>query len=242
MANGARHIQNIAILFVHLVQTITFDPLVEITLLNQVFEPLPHKALWWKAQSTLLLSDLHLGKIAHFRKAGIALPQQGMERNYAVLDELLDQTRANRIFFLGDLFHSDFNAEWDRFLTWRKAHASVWMAIILGNHDILPLSIYQQAGLETIHNEWFEAGFCFRHHPLESTECKNEYVISGHVHPCFRLQGRGRQSLKFPCFYFGKEQAILPSFGHFTGGFAIEPKAGETVVCVAKNELVRINL
>lgn len=214
----------------------------EITLLNQVFEPLPQKSLWWKASSTLLLSDLHLGKIAHFRKAGIALPQQGTERNYAVLDDLLNHTNASRIFFLGDLFHSDINAEWERFLTWRKTHASVWMAIILGNHDILPHSIYQQAGLETVQKEWIEAGFCLRHHPLESAETKTEYVISGHVHPCFRLHGRGRQSLKFPCFYFGKHEAILPSFGHFTGGFTIEPNPGETVVCVAKNELVQINL
>jgi metallophosphoesterase superfamily enzyme len=32
------------------------------------------RALFWKETSALILSDLHLGKTAHFRKNGIPLP------------------------------------------------------------------------------------------------------------------------------------------------------------------------
>lgn len=213
----------------------------EIKLCNQIFEPLPQKALWWKEKNTLLLSDLHLGKITHFRKAGIALPSSGMEQNFIVLNTLLESTNAKRIFFLGDLFHSALNSEWKLFLNWRRSHASVWMSIILGNHDILPISNYVEADLVTVQDQWIEDGFCFRHHPLTLNESTKEYIIAGHIHPCFRIQGRGRQSLRLPCFYFGKKQTILPSFGHFTGGFSIEPAAGETVVCLSKNEMVRID-
>gem|GEM_PF-6533221 len=47
-------------------QTITFNKQ-ELTLNTQ-------RSIYWKDQKTLILSDLHLGKAAHFRKHGIAIP------------------------------------------------------------------------------------------------------------------------------------------------------------------------
>lgn len=35
---------------------------------NQDFLLLQEKAIWWSATKTLILSDLHFGKAAHFRK------------------------------------------------------------------------------------------------------------------------------------------------------------------------------
>ena len=35
---------------------------------------LPERAIFWRRKNALLISDLHLGKSGHFRKAGIALP------------------------------------------------------------------------------------------------------------------------------------------------------------------------
>lgn len=39
------------------------------------------RALFWKETETLVLSDLHLGKTAHFRKNGIALPSEIIEKD-----------------------------------------------------------------------------------------------------------------------------------------------------------------
>jgi hypothetical protein len=36
----------------------------------------PERCIYWEEQQTLVLSDMHIGKSAHFRKAGIAIPQQ----------------------------------------------------------------------------------------------------------------------------------------------------------------------
>ncbi|MGB5780739.1 MAG: metallophosphoesterase, partial [Eudoraea sp.] len=34
----------------------------------------PSGTLFWQEQATLLISDVHLGKISHFRKFGAAVP------------------------------------------------------------------------------------------------------------------------------------------------------------------------
>ncbi|KPX35392.1 Uncharacterized protein ALO69_04485 [Pseudomonas ficuserectae] len=49
------------------------------------------------------------------------------------------------------------------------------------------------------------------------------HVLAGHVHPVYRLHGRGRQSLRLTCFYLGQRVSLLPAFGEFTGGFQIRP-------------------
>ena len=35
---------------------------------------LPAKAVWWPAESMLVVSDLHLAKAEHFRSQGLAVP------------------------------------------------------------------------------------------------------------------------------------------------------------------------
>ena len=47
-------------------------------------------------------------------------------------------------------------------------------------------------------------------------------MIAGHIHPVFQLQGRGRQRLRLPCFHVTDDITVLPAFGEFTGGHAVE--------------------
>jgi metallophosphoesterase superfamily enzyme len=47
-------------------------------------------------------------------------------------------------------------------------------------------------------------------------------VLAGHVHPAYRLFGKGRQRLRLPCFYVQAQVSLLPAFGAFTGGMNIE--------------------
>jgi uncharacterized protein len=58
------------------------------------------------------------------------------------------------------------------------------------------------------------------------------YYFSGHLHPGIRINGMGKQSLQFPCFYFGGEYAILPAFGRFTGTVSIDPGAESNVFAI----------
>ncbi|HNU41619.1 MAG TPA: phosphoesterase, partial [Cyclobacteriaceae bacterium] len=64
------------------------------------------------------------------------------------------------------------------------------------------------------------------------------YNLSGHIHPAVRLKGTGRQSVMLPCFYFGKQQGILPAFGSFTGMARIVPKKEDRIFVIAENKVI----
>ena len=209
----------------------------EIHVNDNRFQLLPHKALYWEAQDMLLISDVHLGKITHFRREGIAVPAQALHENFRRLDELLQHRPAQKLAIIGDLFHSERNTEWDLFEAWTRNYPSVEMHIILGNHDRLSPHDYEKARLQ-VHHEWALGNMILAHHPKEKAP-KGKYVISGHVHPVIRLSDR-RQSLRFPCFYFGSHQALLPGFGYFTGGHVITPEEDDRVIAVVNQTLVEI--
>ena len=69
---------------------------------------------------------------------------------------------------------------------------------------------------------------------------KGEYIFSGHIHPGISIRGRGRQSLRFPCFYFAKKYCVLPAFSRFTGTYNVEPKEGEKVFAIIEKDVVQL--
>ena len=44
--------------------------------------------------------------------------------------------------------------------------------------------------------------------------------------------------MTLPCFYFGRDYALLPAFGEFTGTAVVRPRAGEGVFVLAGDEVV----
>src|ERR1051325_4641300 len=75
---------------------------------------LPQRAIYWQQQKILIAADVHLGKVGHFRKAGIAVPRDMEQDDLAILSDLIDEYRPEKIIFLGDLFHSDMNRSEER--------------------------------------------------------------------------------------------------------------------------------
>jgi len=199
----------------------------------------PAKALLWKEESMLIVSDAHLGKISHFRKHGIALPRSAWFDNFRRLDNLVAAFMPFEVLFLGDLFHSRVNEEWEHFCRWRDSFPDIKMSNVSGNHDILPQKLYRNAGLE-IHPEILLKGpFIFSHKPLEHAIMS--YNIAGHIHPLIRMRGIAKQAVTMPCFYFGSRNAILPSFGAFTGGYEIDILKGDRVFGITKEEVIAIS-
>ena len=47
-----------------------------IEIYNHNFILHPSGAIFWLEKKTLFLADVHLGKVAHFRKNGIAVPRK----------------------------------------------------------------------------------------------------------------------------------------------------------------------
>ena len=54
----------------------------EIKIEGQTLKLFSEKAICWVEEKTLIISDLHLGKIAHFRKEGIAIPSTAIKNNF----------------------------------------------------------------------------------------------------------------------------------------------------------------
>lgn len=209
----------------------------QIEIRNHAFELLPQKAIYWLNTKTLLIGDLHLGKITHFRKEGIAIPSSAYANNFSRLDDLMKYTGARRIILLGDLFHNKHNEEWNKFEVWRQKYADVEMHIVLGNHDILPGKMFHANNIH-MHDSLHEEDFLFTHHPVKSNDGK--VVFCGHIHPVYCIKTRVKQYLKFSCFVVDKSQVILPSFGIFTGGYEMKAARERKVYIIVENRVIDV--
>lgn len=202
----------------------------------------PDRAVFWPARRILFLADLHLGKGAHFRRAGIAVPRLVCEVNFARLRGLIEELRPERILLLGDLFHSDHNHIWGAFCDFTGSYPDLSFELVPGNHDILPPSCYEEARL-VMHEEIIPLGpFSLSHHPLEEQQrLPGKYNLCGHVHPCVRLVDRGGGSMKLPSFYFGEREGILPAFGEFTGCAEVKARPGDKVFVLAEETVLAVS-
>ena len=207
----------------------------EIIIFNDHFYLHKTGAVFWKEKNTLLLADIHLGKVGHFRKSGIPVPRKAGGVFYDKITKLKNSLNFSQIIFLGDLFHSSLNNEWFLFKNWVKK-SELKIILIKGNHDIIPKLVFEQVGIKTYDDLKIEK-FFFTHHPKKINDC---FVFSGHIHPGVRLIGKGKQIMKFPCFICNKDQIILPSFGGFTGMHLPEIRNGDQVFVITNKEIIEI--
>jgi DNA ligase-associated metallophosphoesterase len=203
------------------------------TIANEELWLLPQKVLFWPKRSMLIIADAHLGKASHFRKNGIALPREIALGDLATLNSLITRLAPNSVLFLGDLFHSAPNQEWEWFASWMEQHAGITFILVQGNHDAYLPNHYIQHHLRVV-NQVRIGPFLFTHEPLEEPS-KDFYNLCGHIHPGVRLRGKGRQYAKLPCFWFGEQQGILPAFGNLTGAVSLRGKA--QVFGIADNQV-----
>jgi DNA ligase-associated metallophosphoesterase len=198
------------------------------------------RTLFWENESTLIVADLHVGKTGHFRREGIGVPQQVYKDD---LHRLLAQIlffKAERLIIVGDLTHSIANKEMDLFRRWRRDFPSLNVHLVKGNHDVLEERWYKEAEISVSVGQYPLKEFLFVHDVSTGgiKPKKEQYIFSGHIHPCISIKGRGRQSLRFPCFYFTKKHCVLPAFSRFTGTYRVEPKAGEKVFAIIEKDIV----
>jgi len=201
---------------------------------NQTLWLSTERCIYWEEQQSLIVSDLHFGKTGHFRKSGIAVPQNVYKEDLQRPVAQVQHYKPQQLVVVGDLFHSNANKEMDLFMRWRSDLQQLHIQLVKGNHDILKKDWYQQANISVSDQHLAIDTFCFVHDIAETCEPGDHinYYFSGHIHPCITLKGLGKQSLKFPCYYFGKEYAILPAFGKFTGTAHIDVKAGDKVYAI----------
>lgn len=209
--------------------------MITIELHNNQFTMHPSGGIYWKETQSWLLADVHLGKVAHFRKNGIAVPRNAESSFYQKMKVLLPLFPVKRVLFLGDLFHSFQNNEWYLFDAWVRQQGFE-MILISGNHDVIPNWKFETLGLK-VKTQLEEGAFFFSHFPDQQTE---QFVFCGHVHPGVTLAGTGKQQLKLPCFFQSPNQLILPAFGAFTGLYILKPKAEDSIYVTTGKEVIEI--
>jgi hypothetical protein len=79
---------------------------VQLELAGEPVRLLPERALFWQAACALVVADVHWGKAAAFRSAGIPIPGGATRQDLDRLDQAVARTGARRLVVLGDLFHA----------------------------------------------------------------------------------------------------------------------------------------
>jgi len=212
----------------------------EIIFASETLQLLPQKALYWPREKTLFIADIHFGKVAAFRAAGLPLPPGSTTNALARLNECLASTNAERIVFLGDFLHSrDARAKetFARFAGWRSQNAALELILVRGNHDAHAGDPPVEWNIACVNEGETLGPFCLAHHPEPDLR---GYVLAGHVHPAVRLQGRANDSLRLPCFWFGAYVCVLPAFGEFTGTYTVQPTSGDRVFVVADDRVIEM--
>jgi DNA ligase-associated metallophosphoesterase len=202
---------------------------------------LPEKALFLPSHNALLVADLHFGKINHFRQAGLPVPPAANQKNTEALIDLINKVSPGRMIFLGDLFHSHYNEEWEVVGQVVKHFPTCNFELVRGNHDIMSEQQYRRKGIKVLERE--ELGsWILTHEPMEGDEIPTGRInVCGHIHPGARLYGKGRQALMLPCFWLSKHQMILPAFGSFTGLAPIRPRKSDAVYVILDNKVVEVS-
>jgi uncharacterized protein len=207
---------------------------------GHVLHLLPQKAAFLPDTSTLLVADAHIGKAVSFRALGVPVPSGTTTENLNLLSQLVTSLQAKRIIFLGDFLHSAKShavATMAAVAQWRELHANLQITLVRGNHDDRAGDPPAPLRIDVVNEPLLLGGLALCHHPQEVA---GAYALAGHIHPCVKLAGRGRDRLRLPCFWMGPHTGVLPAFGAFTGTAEVKPLALDRVFAVAGDAVLEV--
>jgi len=132
---------------------------------------LPGRAAFLPKTSTVVCSDIHLGKAATFRHAGMPIPEGSAQQDLQRLAGIVQTCRARRLLITGDLFHARSGCTQhvlDEFSTFceqvRRLH-NTDVVLVLGNHEQSLGNKFRphEIGIKRYEKEIFEPPFRFIH-------------------------------------------------------------------------------
>ena len=208
-----------------------------VTLEGEELWLLAEKAVYWPARRCLLIADAHFGKASAYRSLGQPVPQGTTTENLQRVDRLLSALPCAQVIFLGDFLHgpgSHASGTLNALRAWRERNRELALTLIRGNHDKRAGDPPADLGIEVVAEPLLMGPFALQHEPDAHA---SHHVLAGHVHPVYRLRGRGRQSLRLPCFQLGLRVSLLPAFGAFTGGYAVEQKDDQRIYVIGDEDV-----
>jgi DNA ligase-associated metallophosphoesterase len=201
---------------------------------------LPGRAALLPASRTLLVADLHLGKAATFRRAGLPVPEGTAQRDLARLERLASRHAVRRLLILGDLFHArgGFTEQVkNEFAATRSRMQGIEVVLVLGNHDRPLGKLMASLGIDAILPALDEPPLHFTHEPATgiAPAHRDVFTIAGHLHPTLSIRSPSGDRLADRCFCAEESVLVLPAFGSFTGGHRVEPREG-TRLWIARDD------
>ena len=220
-------------------QSVANDVVIEVN--GEALRLLPERAIYWDRTQTLFIADVHLGKADTFRARGVPMPEGNAAADLNRLANVLARTHAKKLIILGDLVHArqGYTPQLIEVVArWRNAHP-VNVILVRGNHDRHAGDPPPAWNIRCVDGPTPGPNFVLQHEPSPPTN-PAAYVLSGHLHPGVRLQGRGRQSLKVACYWFRERIGVLPAFGSFTGTAAIYAAQTDRVFAITDRAVIRV--
>lgn len=192
------------------------------------------RAVYWPAEKTLIAADLHLGKTGYFRRHGIPVSSGVLEDDLKRLTRLIELFKPEQLLIAGDLFHHQFNNDILIFKEWRNRYKTLALALVPGNHDRYEDINYTELAIDVVAEEYLVGNFRIVHE-MRSVS-KDQFSISGHLHPGYTITGRARQRACLPCFIKTDDYIVLPAFSAFTGLFTGYESPVNTTYFVISND------
>ncbi|WP_339865417.1 ligase-associated DNA damage response endonuclease PdeM [uncultured Algoriphagus sp.] len=204
---------------------------------EELIQFLPEKVAFLPKHRMLVIADVHLGKASHFRKEGIMIPLPEISPDFLRLHALITSLEPSKVVFLGDLFHSSLNKEWEDLKNFIQLFPSIHFVLTKGNHDILAPEIMQETSIEVVAELGVGEHLLLTHEPTNEAR-EEKLTISGHIHPGVLIKSKGRQSFRLPCFYHHKQTLILPAFGQLTGLHLLKKASRAKIYAVFPEEVI----
>ena len=196
------------------------------------FMLLPSRTLFWPSRNILVVADLHLGRIVPRYPKIVEGVKQALQR----LSGALEHTQANRLLFLGDLFHMRNNYHHDVvhvFEQWRMRYSTVEMLLIRGNHERAMGDPPAQLQLTCMDPGYHESGVTFLHEPRQMSQ----FTMCAHLHPCLLVPTNRALATTVPCFVWNEDYLYMPAFEDTIPGRVVSRRFDEQYACI-HNQMV----
>ncbi len=183
---------------------------------GHALKPLAAGALYWEAEDTLLVADLHLEKGAAFAALGMLLPPYDTRSTLSRLGKIIAHVDPARVVALGDSFHrsecADNLVAEDLAMLTKLQRAATGIGSAAITIRICPTALAAPSAPRSPC-----PGVTLRHEPSEAPSGPE---IVGHLHPIARIARRGTV-IRRRCFATDGKRLVMPAFGAYAGGLNV---------------------
>jgi hypothetical protein len=166
-------------------------------------------ALWFAAERSLVIADLHWGYAASHRARGHLVPWWGDDEIERRLLALIAAYQPAEMIWLGDIVHAaEGSARAEAFLR----NAPIPITLVAGNHD----RRWRGATAKSVTrgNRFFHHGDAALAVPEGAVE------VIGHHHPAVSWSDGAGTHLKLPALVTSSRRLVLPAFSPWAAGAA----------------------